>query len=359
MSGSTGSRLVRLRELVAERELDALLVGNLVNVRYLTGFTGTSGVLLIGPDDAILMTDFRYTRQAAEQASECEILDGKNSPREALAARMPAPGRIGFDDADMRVQAHAAWLEALPEGAELVAASGLVESLREVKDAHEIAAIERAATIADKIYVALAAAGLTGRRERDIAWRIEVLAREYGAEGLSFPPIVAAGAHGALPHAEARERAVESGELVVLDLGVIVDGYCSDATRTFAAGEPSERAREVHELVLRAQETALAAICPDRPCSEVDAAARAVIEAAGHGERFGHSTGHGVGLEVHELPTLSSRSDARLRAGNVVTVEPGVYLPDELGVRIEDLVVVEESGYRILSNYPKALTVVG
>lgn len=359
MSGAPGPRLTRLRELVAERELDALLVGNLVNVRYLSGFTGTNGVLLIGPDDAVLMTDFRYTRQAAEQAPECEILDGKSSPRELLAARMPAPGRVGFDDADMRVQAHAAWLEALPDGVEFVASAGLVERLREVKDKDEIAAIERAATIADQIYAALAEEGLTGHRERDLAWRIEVLAREFGAEGLSFPPIVAAGAHGALPHAEPRERAVVSGELVVLDLGVIVDGYCSDATRTFAAGEPSERAREVYELVLRAQEAALETVRPDQPCSAVDAAARDVIEAAGHGERFGHSTGHGVGLEVHELPTLSSRSDAPLRAGNIVTVEPGVYLPDELGVRIEDLVVVEESGSRVLSSFPKALTVVG
>jgi Xaa-Pro aminopeptidase len=315
-------------------------------------------VLLVGPDDAILMTDFRYTRQAAEQAPDYEILDGKTAPREALVARMPAPGRVGFDDADMRVQAHVAWLEALPEGVEFVACAGLVESLREVKDADEIAAIARAATIADKIYAALAREGLTGRRERDVAWRIEVLARELGAEGLSFPPIVAAGAHGALPHAEPRERAIETGELVVLDLGVIVDGYCSDATRTFAAGEPSDRAREVYELVLRAQETALDTVRPDQLCSAVDAAARDVIEAAGHGERFGHSTGHGVGLEVHELPTLSSRSEARLRAGNVVTVEPGIYLPDELGVRIEDLVVVEEGGSRVLSDFPKALTIV-
>ncbi|MBI4897156.1 MAG: aminopeptidase P family protein [Actinobacteria bacterium] len=358
MSGAPGPRLKRLRELIAERELDALLVGNLVNVRYLSGFSGTNGVLLVDLDNAVLLTDFRYTEQAAEQAPECEVLDGKNSPREALAERMPTSGRIGFDDADMRVQAHAAWLEALPDGAEMVASAGLVECLREVKDADEIAAIERAAAITDEIYATLANEGLIGRRECDLAWRIEVLAREFGAEKLSFPPIVAAGSHGALPHAEPRTRAVESGELVVLDLGVIADGYCSDATRTFAAGEPAARAREVYELVLRAQETALAAVRPEQSCSAGDAAAREVIETAGHGERFGHSTGHGVGLEVHELPTLSSRSEARLRAGNVVTVEPGIYLPGELGVRIEDLVVVEQGGGRILSNFTKDLTTV-
>ncbi|MBK5231093.1 MAG: aminopeptidase P family protein, partial [Thermoleophilia bacterium] len=250
---ANGARLASLRELFAERELDALLVTNLVNVRYLSGFTGTNGVLLVSAREALLLTDFRYIEQATAQAPGFEIADGGQKPRELLAERMPAPGRVGFDDADMRVQAHAAWLKALPEGISLEPAAGLIEQLREVKDAGEIDAIARAAGIADSIYATLDEEGLAGRSERDVAWRIECLAHEYGATGLSFPPIVAAGAHGALPHAEPRDRPIERGELVVLDLGVIVDGYCSDATRTFATGEPSAAEREVYELVLAAQ----------------------------------------------------------------------------------------------------------
>jgi Xaa-Pro aminopeptidase len=362
MSGSLSAgdaRLASLRGLLVERELDALLVTNLVNVRYLSEFTGTNAILLVSAREALLLTDFRYTEQASAQAPGFEIVDGGEQPRELLAERMPAPGRAGFDDADMRVQAHAAWLKALPDGVEMVAAAGLVEQLRAVKDAGELDAIARAAGIADAIYESLAEAGLVGRAEREIAWRIECLAREHGATGLSFPPIVAAGAHGALPHAEPRDRRIERGELVVLDLGVIADGYCSDATRTFATGEPSAAERDVYELVLTAQQAALAAVAEGIACSAIDAAARDVIDAAGHGERFGHSTGHGVGLEVHELPTLSLRSEDELKAGNVVTVEPGVYLPGDFGVRIEDLVVVEATGPRILSGYPKDLTIVG
>lgn len=352
------ARVERLREAIAERELDRLLVGNLVNVRYLSGFTGTNGVLLIGPDQALLLTDFRYLTQAAEQAPGFEIIDGGSKPRETLAARIADSARIGFDDADMRVQAHAAWREALPGSVEMVPSAGLVEGLRAVKEPSEIEAVAAAAEIADSIYATLAEEGLKGRTERDVAWRIEVLARERGASGLSFPPIVAAGPHGALPHAEPRDEPIGGGLLVVLDLGVVVGGYCSDATRTFATGELAAGERAVYDLVLEAQLAGLAAIAPGASCSAVDAAAREVIAAAGHGERFGHSLGHGVGLEVHERPTLSSRSEGELVSGNIVTVEPGVYVEGEFGVRIEDLVVVQDGAPRILSNFTKQLTVV-
>lgn len=358
LSPASADRLAALREAIAQRELDQLLIGDLVNVRYLSGFTGTNAALLVGAEDALLLTDFRYITQASEQSPGFEILDGGSKPRELLADRMAAPGKIGFDDANMRVQAHEAWLKALPAGAELVAASGLVEQLRAVKQPAEIDAIARAAEIADSIYAALAEEGLSGRSERDVAWRIEVLARELGATGLSFPPIVAAGAHGALPHAEPRDVQIPVNELVVLDLGVVFDGYCSDATRTFATGEIDERRRSVYELVLDAQLAGLDAVKAGAVCSDVDAAAREAIAAAGHGEQFGHSLGHGVGLEVHELPTLSARSDGELRAGNVVTVEPGVYIEGEFGVRIEDLVVVQDGRPRNLCDFPKQLTVV-
>ncbi|MGB1583275.1 MAG: M24 family metallopeptidase, partial [Solirubrobacterales bacterium] len=283
---------------------------------------------------------------------------GGETPRAALADRMKGRAKVGFDDADMRVKSHTALIEELPEGTELVSAAGVVEKLRAVKDADEIDAIARAAAIADSIYSTIAEEGLAGRSEKDVAWRIEWLARERGASGLSFPPIVAGGPHGALPHAEPRDRKIGDSELVVLDLGVVFDGYCSDCTRTFASGNVDGHAREIYEVVLDAQRTALARIAGDVECQSIDKFARDVIEAAGYAEMFGHSTGHGVGVEVHELPTLSSRSKDVLELGNVVTVEPGIYLPGEFGVRIEDLVVVADDGPRVLTPFEKQLLVV-
>ncbi|MFY9265011.1 MAG: aminopeptidase P family protein [Solirubrobacterales bacterium] len=353
------ARLANLRAALADRELDQLLVTNLVNARYLAGFTGTNGALVVTAGEAVLFTDFRYMAQAAEQAPGFEIVDGGHAARQALAERiLEIGGRAGFDDADMRVQAHAALVGAIADGVEMVPAAGLVERLRSIKDSAEIASISAAARLADSIYDALAERGLAGRRERDVAWQIELLAHELGAEGLSFPPIVAAGPHGALPHAHPRDAPIPPGELVVLDLGVIVDGYCSDATRTFASGNVSDHAREIFDIVATAQRAALDAIAPGIECKAVDAAARDVIDGAGYGGRFGHSTGHGVGLEVHERPTLAARSEDSLEPGHVVTVEPGVYIPGELGVRIEDLIVVEAGGPRILSLASKDLLVV-
>lgn len=352
------ARLKKLRALLAERELDQLLVTNSVNVHYLAGFTGTNGTLLISADEAILLTDFRYTTQAADQSPDFEVVDGASEPRKALASRFTPGGKVGFDDADLRVQSYENLKKEVAEGTQLVSASGAVEQLRLVKDDNEIDAIARASAVGDSIYATLAEEGLVGRKETEVAWRIEVLARERGATGVSFPSIVAAGAHGALPHAEPRDRKIEAGELVVLDLGVIVHGYCSDCTRTFATGELSSEAKEVYEIVRKAQQAALDAITVGAECKAIDAAARDLITDAGYGERFGHSTGHGVGVEVHEGPTLSSRSETALELGNVVTVEPGIYLDGQLGVRIEDLVVVADDGPRILTPFTKELTIV-
>jgi Xaa-Pro aminopeptidase len=352
------SRVARLRRELLERELAALLVTNPNNVRYLSGFTGTNGTLVIDAERAVLLTDFRYTVQASEQAEYFEIVDGGSEPRKKLAAAFGGATRIGYDDADMRVKSYNALIAELESGSELVPASGLVEALRAIKDEHEIDAIARAALIADSIYVSLAEEGLIGRTERDVAWRIEELARAGGASGISFPSIVAAGPHGALPHAEPRDVRIEAGQLVVLDLGVVHDGYCSDCTRTFATGPLPEAAREGYELVLDAQLKSLAAIEVGADCKAIDAIARDVISADGMGENFGHSLGHGVGIEVHELPTLSTRSEGKLAAGNVVTVEPGVYVEGEYGVRIEDLVVVSEDGPRVLTPFTKELITV-
>jgi Xaa-Pro aminopeptidase len=237
-----------------------------------------------------------------------------------------------------------------------VAAGELVESLREVKDDSELSAMRAAAELADEVYEALREHGLAGHTELAMARWLEREFRDRGAEP-SFPPIVAAGAHGARPHAEPRDVEIERDTLVVVDMGAKLDGYCSDCTRTLATGELDDEGVEVYELVLRAQEAGLEAARAGVACRDVDAAAREVIEAAGHGERFGHGLGHGVGLEVHEGPTLSKRGEVPLKAGNVVTVEPGVYVPAAVGVRIEDLVVVTEEGNEVLTGLSKALQI--
>ncbi len=354
MGDRSAARLGRLRELLAAEGLDRLLVTDRTNVRYLSRFTGTNGLLVVGPAEATLLTDFRYVSQAGGQVSAFEVLDAGREPRKALSGLLS--GRVGFDDAQMTVKSHARLREDLPEGVMLVPAAGLVEQLRRVKDDGELAHIATAAGIADRIYERIAADGLVGHTEQQVAWRIQVLAREFGAEDLSFPPIVASGAHGALPHAEPRDVKIRRGQLVVVDLGCVTGGYCSDATRTLVTGSPSDHQREIYGIVLAAQVSALDAVRAGTEAAAIDAVARDRISAAGYGECFGHSLGHGVGLEVHEGPTLAAKSEDVLETGNVVTVEPGIYLDGDLGVRIEDLVVVAESGPQVLSGFGKELT---
>jgi Xaa-Pro aminopeptidase len=344
----------RLQELVAARELDLMLVTDLVNVRYLTGFTGTNGACVCGPGVRLFLTDFRYTERAEAEVEGWETETARGDWGAAIAARLR--GKVGFEDDHMAVRSLEKLKEKLGEGVEAVPAGGLVEGLRRVKDEGELAAIEEASKLADAVWAWSLDRGLAGRAEREVARAAEARIRELGGEP-SFPAIVAAGPNGALPHAEPGEREIGRGELVVFDMGAQLDGYCSDGTRTFATGEPGEEQREVYDLVLAAQLAALGAIAVGKTGEEVDAVAREIIDEAGHGEHFGHGLGHGVGLEVHEGPRLSPRSDDVLAAGEVVTVEPGVYLPGSYGVRIEDFVVLAEDGYRNLSTVPKELTV--
>jgi Xaa-Pro aminopeptidase len=349
------SRGDRLAELVADRELDLLLVTELVNVRYLTGFGGTNGACLCGGGTRVFFTDFRYTERAEAEVEGWDVVTVTDDWLGGIAERFS--GAVGFEDDHMSVRVLKRIEEKAPDGAALVAAGGAVEGLRRVKDEGELKAIAAAAELADEVWRWSVEQGLAGRTEREVAAAAEARIRELGAEP-AFPAIVAAGPNGALPHAEPGEREIGSGELVVFDMGARLDGYCSDGTRTFATGEPGERAREVYETVLDAQAAALEAVAAGVGGEAVDKVARERIEAAGHGDRFGHGLGHGVGLEVHEAPRLSQRSDDELAAGEVVTVEPGVYLPGELGVRIEDLVVVAEKGHRNLSGLPKSLEIV-
>jgi Xaa-Pro aminopeptidase len=363
--------VVRVERLVAElRELDALLVTNMVNISYLTGFTGSNALVLVDADERTarhrLYTDFRYATQSAEQVPDVfarEIVTGEllDAAVAGLASTAAGGGRLGFDDASLTVAQHARTRELLAPAWELVPCPGAVERLRAIKDAGEIARIRAAAQLADEALLrSVLERGLAGRVERDVAIDLEMEMRRLGADGPSFPSIVASGTHGALPHAEPRAEPIPRDVLVTIDWGALHEGYCSDCTRTYATGEGvSAQAREVYELVRSAQAEALAAVTAGPTGRELDGVARAAIERAGQGEHFGHGLGHGVGMEIHERPRLSrTAGEDPLRAGNVVTVEPGVYLPGDCGVRIEDLVVVRADGHEVLTGLPKELTVV-
>jgi Xaa-Pro aminopeptidase len=359
------ARLERLRESIRARELDALLVEPAVDLHYLLGFTADEGdgVAIVRADGpALFLTDFRYEEQAQAQvaaAVDTRIVKGEltDSLAEALDGDV---GRVGFDDTELTVARHRKLGELLDGRAELVAAPGLVRDLRVVKDAGEIERIRAAAELADEALQAIIADGLVGRTERDVAVELEVRMRRLGAEAVSFPPIVASGAHGALPHAMPRDVEIAPDRLVVIDWGAKLDGYCSDCTRTYATGEElSYEAREVYEIVRSAQVKALEAVRPGPSGRELDAVARQAIDDAGFGEAFGHGLGHGVGLEIHEAPRLSWRApEDPLRADTVVTIEPGIYLPGKFGVRIEDLVVVADGGAQVLTHLSKEFTVV-
>jgi Xaa-Pro aminopeptidase len=350
------SRADRLVALLEERSLDWLLVTNLVNVRYLTGFTGTNGACLVSPDERLFFTDFRYVERARAEVREFERVEGGRDLLGDLAARLR--GRSGFDDAHLSVRAHRRLAEKAGEGVELVPAGGLVERLREQKDERELRSMRAATQIADVVYQEVRERGLVGRSEREVARSMVRRMEDLGAEGPSFPPIVAAGAQGALPHAEPRDAEIPRGTLVVIDAGARVDGYCSDCTRTFATGPLEDGTVDVYELVLRAQQEALAAARAGAERREVDGVARRIIEEAGHGERFGHGLGHGVGLEIHEDPRLTRVAEGDLSEGNTVTIEPGVYLPGRFGVRIEDLVAITADGPEVLTAFPKELVTV-
>jgi len=353
------SRVDRVAERAAERGLDLLLVTDLTNLRYLTGFTGSNGMAVVGRDVRRFVTDFRYVERAAREVPEFDREQGPQDFATALADGWPEGAlRVGFEDDHVSVKSCARLRAAVPERIELVAAGGLVEAERAVKEPEEVARIRAAAALADEVYDWLRGWGIVGRGEREVALALEHEMRRRGADDPSFASIVASGERGALPHASPGADAIAPDTLVTLDIGARLDGYCSDCTRTWATGEPPEDLAGAYALVRRAQAAALDAVRAGPTGRELDAVAREIIERAGHGERFGHGLGHGVGLEVHEAPRLARTATDPLVAGNVVTVEPGVYLPGRGGVRIEDLVVVTEGGADVLSSTTKELVIV-
>jgi len=354
------TRAERLSAALEGAGVDLLLISNLVNVRYLTGFTGSNGLAVIGPDTRLFLTDFRYTEQAEQEVyPEFERVTVAQGLIAEAVERLPNAARVGYESETVTVDAFEQMRQQFPESADLVALKGLVEHMRVVKDEGEIELIAAATKIADEAFEALLAGGLEGRTERELALALEHDMRLRGAEGPSFDSIVAAGPHGALPHASPRDVKIETGQLVVIDWGARFSGYYSDCTRTVAVGEPGQEAREAYELVLGAQQVGLDEVRAGGNGKEIDKAVRDIIYGAGHEGHYGHGLGHGVGLEIHEAPTLSFRAEDTLQAGTVVTVEPGVYVPGRFGIRIEDLVVVGENGIGILTQIPKGLRAVG
>jgi Xaa-Pro aminopeptidase len=337
-----------LREVLEE----PLLVSTPVNVRYLTGFESTNAAVLVEPERVRLFTDFRY----AERARELEGVEVEETKR-YLYSDLPdrLPKRVGFE-ADAVTFANYDFLR--EGGLELVPRRGLVESLRAVKEPKELDAIRRASEVTDRTYERLVEESFAGRTEKELVWQMHQLFHESGADGLAFDIDIAAGPTAASPHALPGDRVVQEGDLVLVDAGAVVDGYCSDCTRTFAVGEISDSLRGLYEVVREAQQAGVDAVRAGVSGRDADAAARAVIVDAGYGENFGHGLGHGLGLLVHEAPYLRPEWEEELAAGNVVTVEPGIYLSGVAGIRIEDLVVVTEDDCEVLTSFPKELTTV-
>jgi Xaa-Pro aminopeptidase len=354
-------RASRLAEQLPDIGADLLVVSSLVNVRYLTGFTGSNGLVLVGPDTRVFITDFRYLEQsAAEVDGAFDRTIAQQELMEAVPELLPSGElRVAFEDAHVSVRAHGRLRELVGDRVELVAGGDAVERLRAVKDTDEIRRIGEAAKVADAALRQVMEQGLVGRTELAVAVALERAMEDFGAKRPSFGSIVAAGPQGALPHAQPRDVEIGRDALVVIDWGAELDGYCSDCTRTLATGDLPDATLEAYDLVHQAQLAGLDAVSAGVSGRDADSAARDVIGDAGQAEHFGHGLGHGVGLEIHEAPRLSQRSESVLAAGNVVTVEPGVYLPGQFGVRIEDLVVVTGTACTILTSVPKELITVG
>ncbi|HHT72761.1 MAG TPA: aminopeptidase P family protein [Firmicutes bacterium] len=347
----------RIMRKVREQGAQALLVASPPNRRYLTGFRGSAGTVWISDKRRAFLTDFRYVEQAKGQCPGWEIIqyDEVDKAIADLIAEESVDA-IAIEAAHVTISQLRGWQEAF--SAQIVETKGLVEAERMVKTAEEIEKVKKAASIADHAFAQVLPQLRPGVSEREIALELEFTMRKAGASGVSFRPIVAAGARSALPHAEPGDRLLSHGDFVVLDFGCVFEGYCSDMTRTVVVGEPTEQHLLIYDLVLRAQLEALEAVKPGVTGKAVDTVARSIIEEGGYGQYFGHGLGHSVGLEIHEQPRLSQKDETVLEPGMIVTVEPGIYLPDFGGVRIEDLVLVTEDGCSILSSTFKELYVV-
>lgn len=353
----TKLRTAGLREKLGQLGADAILITNGVNRRYISGFTGSSGVLLVTAKESWLLTDFRYMTQAPEQAKDFTVVE--HGPKwidnvKELAASVGVK-KLAFEQDTVVFSAYSAWKSALGDEIELIPVSGVIEELRMYKDEAELAVMRDACKLADDTFHHLLSFIKPGLREQEVALEMEMFMRSRGATSSSFDTIVASGERSALPHGVASERVIGVNEFVKLDFGAYYNGYCSDLTRTLVVGKPTDRHREIYEIVLEAQLATLAGIKPGMTGKEADAIARDIIARYGYGDKFGHGTGHGLGMEIHEAPRLSVGGTTVLEPGMTVTVEPGIYLPGFGGVRIEDDIVITADGNSLLTSSPKTL----
>lgn len=353
------NRIVALRERMDEGGLDALLVSSMINIRYLTGFTGSHGLLVITGGSQSLLTDSRYRVQARAQVRGTHIIITTLDPFEEAARRkfLARAKRVGFEAHQVTYAQYRKFRKLFPHVA-FASTANMVEEGMLVKAPDEVRLIRRAAEISDRVFEKILGVIRPGIREREVAAEISYLHKRFGADRDAFETIVASGERGALPHGRASDKKIRSGELVTMDFGCVVGGYHSDITRTIAVGKPSVRAREMHDAVLEAQHEAVASARGGMPAKDVDAVARKRIAQRGFGRYFNHSLGHGLGLQVHEPPKVSQLSKETLRAGSVITIEPGVYIPGFGGVRIEDDVVLTDKGCDLLTNASRELIIV-
>ena len=350
-------RIEKLRALMKKEIIDAYLVTSPANLRYLTNFTGTAGLALITLEKAFFITDFRYTEQASEQVQGMTIIQQQGNIVDEIIKLMESEGInvLGFEDASMTYAEYSIFEEVID--AELAPASGMIEKLREQKDDGEIAIIEKACAIADESFEHVLKMIRPGMTEIEVANQLDFFMRSLGATGTSFDTIVASGVRSALPHGVASEKMIEQGDLITLDFGCVYQGYVSDITRTFAIGDPGQQLKEIYQIVLEAQLKVIEVAQAGVTGAQLDGVARDFITEAGYGEAFGHSTGHGIGMEIHEGPNISRSNDTPLNVGNIITDEPGIYLAGLGGVRIEDDLVILAEGNRILTRSPKELII--
>ncbi|PEI49029.1 Xaa-Pro dipeptidase [Bacillus pseudomycoides] len=350
-------KITKLRNAFGEAGIDGILLTNEYSRRYMTNFTGTAGVVLISNDRALFITDFRYVEQAGKQAVGYEIVQHTGPILDEVAKQVKELGiqKLGFEQDTLTYSSYTAHKEAVE--AEFVPTSGLVEKLRLIKTDSEIKILKEAAQIADAAFEHILSFIRPGVSEIEVSNELEFFMRKQGATSSSFDIIVASGLRSALPHGVASEKVIEKGDFVTLDFGAYYKGYCSDITRTIAVGEPSDKLKEIYNVVLEAQLRGVNGIKAGLTGREADTLTRDYITEKGYGEYFGHSTGHGVGLEIHEAPGLAFRSETVLEPGMAVTVEPGIYIPGVGGVRIEDDIIVTSEGNEVITKSPKELII--
>lgn len=349
-------RLEQVKQLLSDKHLDALVVLSDFNRRYLSQFTGTSGALIITPEKRILLTDFRYMDQASQQATEFNVINQDGNLLDAIKSHLQELNveNVGFEG---NLVSYDTYLKLSKAPISLISVSGAIEEIREVKTEDEIQIIQKAAEIVDEAYDYILTVTKAGMTEHDVKAKLESKMLELGAEDTSFDTIVASGYRGAMPHGVASDKVIEDGDLITLDYGAYYKGYASDITRTFAVGELDDKLKEIHQIVLDANLKAIEAAKPGMKASELDAVARDYISEKGYGDYFGHSLGHGIGLDVHEGPALSRRSDSTLKVNQCVTIEPGIYLEGLGGVRIEDDILITENGCERFTKSSKDLII--